>query len=167
MVRDRRATAPTDTTQAEASLMKHRIGRLILVSGFAAVVHVVPAHGAPAEARRATLRTFAGTWIGHTRQLRITRTGRATESVDDGCCDHVVTFRYRLSRVRGVPGNAKATATVTSVAIGDPSAFGPSFPAPRVGEKGTVRLRRGVITEPFIKTNFCDDRFTTSSPCGA
>jgi hypothetical protein len=147
--------------------MKPKIGRLILVGALAAVSHAGPAHGAPADPTRATLGTFAGTWIGHTRQLSITRTGRATERVDDGCCDHVITFRYRLSRVRGVPGNAKATATVTSVAIGDASAFGPSFPAPRVGQGGTIRVRRGVITEPFIKTNFCDDRFTTASPCGA
>jgi hypothetical protein len=147
--------------------MKRRVGRLIGIGALAVAVHALPAHAAPANATRATLRTFAGTWVGHTRQLRITRTGRATERVDSGCCDHVITFRYRLSRVRGVPGNAKATATVTSVAIGDSSAFSQSFPAPRVGQKGTVRLRRGVITEPFIKTNFCDDRFTTSSPCGA
>jgi hypothetical protein len=104
---------------------------------------------------KATLATFAGTWQGHGRVLRITRAGLAKESVDFGCCDVVLAIKFRLSRPRGTPRAATAMATVTAVRVGDRSAFTKANPAPHVGESRTIRLRDGVITETLTGTNYC------------
>jgi hypothetical protein len=45
-----------------------------------------------------TLTTFAADWIGHTRQLTITKDGHATEHIDDGCCDPVIDLAFSLSQ---------------------------------------------------------------------
>jgi hypothetical protein len=150
--------------------MKTRMTWIAAVGLLIGAVHALPANAArqpSTPGRAATLRVFAGTWGGHGRSLRITPAGRATESISDGCCDHLITFTYRLSRPRGRASRASATARVTSVHIADPSAFGASFPAPKVGQTGVVRLRSGVISEPFIDTTFCDKAAGLKGRCGA
>jgi hypothetical protein len=97
---------------------------------------------------KATLATFAEGWQAHARSLTITRTGNADEWFTLGLGDFVVELRFRLSRPKGTPRDATATATVTAVRIGDRSAFTAAHPAPRVGEALRIRLRDGVITEP-------------------
>jgi hypothetical protein len=69
--------------------------------------------------------------------------------------DFVVELRFRLSRPKGTPHDATATATVTAGRIGDRSAFTGAHPAPRVGESFRIRLRDGVITEPLTGANYC------------
>src|SRR5919109_1508816 len=96
---------------------------------------------------KATLATFAGTWQGHGRTLKITRAGLAKESIYSGCCYSVLAMEFRLSLPHGTPRAATATATVTAVRIDDKSWFTKANPAPHVGESATIRLRTGVITE--------------------
>jgi hypothetical protein len=115
----------------------------------------------------ATLKTFAGTWIGHTRTLTITRHGHARERIYGGCCDHIIDLRFRLSHPRGTPDRAAARARVTYVRVFDASAFGKGQRVPRVGQRGTLRLKNGVITEPFIGTNYCDRKAGRRGICGA
>ena len=62
---------------------------------------------------------------------------------------------------------ASATARVVAVDIHDGGAFTSSDPPPRVGQTKRLRLRDGVITEPFIGTNYCDRRAGRKGTCGA
>jgi alpha-tubulin suppressor-like RCC1 family protein len=112
---------------------------------------------------RAGLDVFAGRWGGHVRTLRITRKGRAKEIVHLGCCIHVVDVWFRLSRVRGTYSNARARARITRVRVFDAGVLGGHVP--RVGQVGTLRLKRGIITEPFLGFNYCDD--ANAGNCGA
>jgi hypothetical protein len=104
---------------------------------------------------KATLATFTGTWQGHGRTLKITRTGNGEERISLGLGHFVIALRFKLSRPRGTPDDATATATVTAVRLGKASTFTAARPAPRVGESRTIRLRDGVITETLTGANYC------------
>jgi hypothetical protein len=104
---------------------------------------------------KAMLATFAGGWQGHARGLGITRTGNAKEWISLGLGHFVIALRFHLSRPRGTPHDATATATVTAVRLGDRSAFTAAHPPPRVGESRTIRLRDGVITETLTGAQYC------------
>ena len=104
---------------------------------------------------KATLATFTGTWQGHGRTLTIMRTGNAKEWISLGLGHFVIALRFHLSRPRGTPHDAMATATVTAVRIGERSAFTAARSPPRVGESRTIRLRDGVITETLTGANYC------------
>ena len=103
----------------------------------------------------ATLASFAGGWQAHGRSLKITRTGNADEWFALGLGHFVVELRFRLTRPKGTPHDATATATVTAVRIGDRSAYTAAHPAPRVNDSFRIRLRDGVITEPLTGANYC------------
>jgi hypothetical protein len=104
---------------------------------------------------KTTLATFTGTWQGHGRTLKITRTGNAEERISLGLGHVVIALRLQLSRPSGTPHDAMATATVTAVRIRDRTAFTASHPAPRVGASRRIRLRNGVITETLTGANYC------------
>ena len=104
---------------------------------------------------KATLASFAGSWQGHARGLGITRTGNAKEWISLGLGHFLIALRFHLSRPRGTPHDATATATVTAVRLGDMNAFTAAHPPPRVGESRRIRLRDGVITETLTGANYC------------
>ena len=123
---------------------------------------------------KATLASFAGTWQGHGRTLKITRAGNAEERISLGLGHFVIALRFRLSRPTGTPHDATATATVTAVRLGKASVFTAARPAPRAGESRRIRLRDGVITETLTGANYCsptarDWKSTewTDAGCGA
>jgi hypothetical protein len=120
-----------------------------------------------AVVRKATLATFAGLWIGHTRALTIKPDGRGRESIGDGCCDPIIDLDFRLSRPSGTTQNATATATVTAVKVHDRSVYTKTQPAPRIGETRTVRLKGGVITDELTGADYCDARAENDGTCGA
>lgn len=104
---------------------------------------------------RAIVGTFAGQWSGHTRRLHIARNGEGREIVDDGCCSRVVTVRFRLLRVRGTPEEAEATTKITFARV-DKDVFAALHRRPpHAGQIGTLRLRRGVLTDESTKVTFC------------
>jgi hypothetical protein len=115
---------------------------------------------------RAALDVFAGTWVAHELRLRITATGRARMVVYLGCCTHVINLSFRLSRVRGTYASARARARVTGVHVFAKDVFRGSRP-PHVGQTGTLRLKRGIITEPFLGGMYCDDANAVRANCGA
>jgi hypothetical protein len=117
--------------------------------------------------RRATLASFAGTWYGHTRLLKITRTGLATESVNSGCCDHAITFKMRLSHPRGTTSVGSVLARVVAVRVFNPADFSKAFPPPKVGQTRRMTLRHGVIVDPFLRTTYCDMAADMKGYCGA
>lgn len=112
---------------------------------------------------RATLDVFGGLWGGHARSLRITPRGRGKMVVFLGCCTRVINLSFRLSRVRGTYSTARARARVTRVRVFSKEALGGRVP--RVGQVGTLRLKRGIITESFLGFNYCDD--ANAGNCGA
>jgi hypothetical protein len=128
-----------------------------------------PAPAAPSAsaARHATVRTFAGTWYGHTRSLVITRRGFARESIGDGCCNPVIDLKFRLSRARGTTGDATARARVTAVRVRDHRYFSKKHPPPHIGETRQIRLRNGVIHERISGTTYCDAAAGPRGVCGA
>jgi hypothetical protein len=115
---------------------------------------------------RATLRSFASAWSGHTRSLVVNRAGVAKESISDGCCDLVIRLTTRLSLPRRVRNSIVATATVVRARVFDRSAFGKRAP-PRVGDRGRFTLRRGIIDEGLTQTIYCDARTSRLGRCGA
>jgi hypothetical protein len=122
---------------------------------------------ATAASHKATRATFARTWYGHTRSLKISRRGRAKERIGDGCCHLVIDLRFRLSHIRGTSGHASALARVTAVHVHDHSYYSKSHPPPHVGDKRRLRLKRGVIKEPFTHTNYCSWTADLKGYCGA
>lgn len=122
---------------------------------------------ATSSSNRGARAAFAGTWVGHTRVLRINRSGRAKESIGSGCCDPVVDLELHLSRPRGNARRASIRARVTAVHVHDGSAYSDEYPAPHVGQTRRLRLRRGVITEPITGTNYCNRAAGLRGTCGA
>jgi hypothetical protein len=122
---------------------------------------------ATAASQHATRATFAGTWIGHTRHLVISRKGRASEHIDDGCCHQVIDLKLRLSHARGSARRASIRARVTSVHVRDSSYFTKKRPAPHVGQKRRLRLRNGVIHERLTRTTYCNSAAAAKGICGA
>jgi hypothetical protein len=129
----------------------------------AAVLVVIGAGGSAGT----TLAPFIGTWSGHTRTLSVSRTGIAKESISDGCCDRVIRLTARLSHPRRAGGSLVATARVTYVRVFDRSAFTARHPAPRVGQRGRLTLRRGIVLEGLTGTTYCNARTARLGRCGA
>lgn len=145
-----------------------RAATAVVTFGLAVVV-ALGAVPDPAEARdrdvpRATLATFAGHWWGHTRGLDITRAGYGSERVSDGCCYRVIDLSFRLSRPRGTPRDAVITLRVTGVRLYNKALYWKNRPLPRIGQRATLRLRNGVLTESVTGTIFCAPQVTA---CGA
>jgi hypothetical protein len=79
----------------------------------------------------------------------------------------VVDLRLKLSHPRGTKHVGSVAFRVTSVQVHDPSAYSRSFPAPRVGQTGRLKLRYGVITESVTRTNYCNEAAQLKGTCGA
>jgi hypothetical protein len=142
----------------------------VLLAGGAASTTTSPARAAgpgAAGARTATAMShFTGTWSAHTSYVTVRRSGRAHESIGDGCCDPVIDVWYRLRHPHRVDGGWNARATVTRVRLHDWPA---GTPAPRVGHRYTVRVRGhhyfGVALPRF---HFCSPRTPIAQwDCGA
>jgi hypothetical protein len=80
-----------------------------------------------------------------------------------GCCTHVINLSFRLSRVRGTYSVAHARARITHVHVFTRGILHPG--PPHVGQVGTLRLKRGIITEPFLGGIYCDE--AQQGNCGA
>ena len=131
-----------------------------------AIAAAIALPAAGASSRATTLRPFVGTWYGHTRSLVVTRTGIATESISDGCCDRVIRLTTRLSHPRRVGDSIVANATVVRARVFDRSAYGTRAP-PRAGDRGRFTLRRGIISEGITKTTYCGSKASRLGRCGA
>jgi hypothetical protein len=143
----------------------------IAAAALASATAFAPASASPAtrapSSTRATLATFAGGWIGHTRDLTIGHFGHSRADIGDGCCDPIITFRFNLSDVRGTTKNASAKAKVTVVHVHRKSAFPAGSPPPHKGEVRRIHLKNGVITDPFTGNIFCDAKAEKAGTCGA
>lgn len=127
---------------------------------------------APAEVQRVVVKRAApdfsklvGDWAGHTRLLTVTGEGVVTEKIQDGCCDLVIKLTYQLEEPVTKKGLTRAKATITNVKVGKRKLLNGTVP--RVGQKGTITLQGGVITPPYLKTNYCNMKASTQGTCGA
>lgn len=104
-----------------------------------------PAAGTPAPTRstpRASLATFAGSWGGHTRGMRITSGGVGLEVTDSGCCSRVYRMTFQILSVSGALTEAAAVYRVTSF-----KRYDRTVPRLHRGQIGKLVLRNGIVTD--------------------
>jgi len=111
----------------------------------------------------ATLATFAGLWGGHTRGLTIGATGRAQETVDDGCCTRSYAMRFRLLSVHGTLTHAVARYRISSYARSANEA-----PSLHAGQAGELVLDNGIVTNRLTHVYYCSEpAWSATGACGA
>ena len=123
---------------------------------------------APAPAASApSFAAFTGEWIGHTRTVTVSRTGRLVEHVGDGCCDPIIDLVLQLSNPHRVGSKWVATSRVISASVHDGwKATGQ--PAPEPGNRGTVTIGTDhILVESISGNGFCDPDKTAPGTCGA
>jgi hypothetical protein len=100
------------------------------------------------------------------RGLAITRSGYGRERIDDGCCHRVIGISFTLSRPRGTTTDAVVTIRLTRVKLYNKAIYWRNRPRPSVGQRGRLRLRGDIITEPITGATFCGPRARIGA-CGA
>lgn len=125
----------------------------------------------PTEAQRVVVRRaapdftrFVGFWSGRNRLLAITNDGVVTEQVNDDQGALVIRLTYRLSEPKSAEETARAEAVVTRVKVGQRKLV--KGRVPRIGNKGTLTLTKGVIRPPFLRTNYCNVGQNNQGTCG-
>jgi hypothetical protein len=109
---------------------------------------------------------FAGLWVGHTRSLTITSSGRGTESISEGCGEKLIKLTFRLSKPKSTGSTSTATVTVVS-SHPYPGWTDEERPAPKPGDTGTISLHDEVIKESITHTNYCNNSADLTGTCGA
>jgi hypothetical protein len=138
---------------------------LVATLASAAALTLRPTGGAREGASPEThLATFVGHWFGHTRGIDIDRSGSGREYLSDGARP-LATLTFKILGVKGTPAAADARIRVTSVHISDRRAFGHRGP-PRVGELGSLRLRRGIVSDSTTGVYFCAPKPAQKGACG-
>jgi hypothetical protein len=117
----------------------------------------------PHRPPKASLATFAGYWGGHTRGLRITPDGQATELVDDGCCTRMYDMAFQIRSVTGTLTDATATFDVTSYKRRDN--YAPDLTGREVGK---LLLKNGIVINSLTEGYFCSNpAWGATMACGA
>lgn len=150
--------APATTTATPAPT-----SGLAATSPAATLPSVRPTPPKTGTAPSTTVASFVGLWSGHTRQLTISAAGVGQESVSAGCCDRAIDLTFQLSNERGTATQATATATVTRVHRYE----GSSLPKVTFGQKGSVTISGGVITDHLTGVFYCNAVEMAKSTCGA
>ena len=99
----------------------------------------------------ASLRTFAGTWGGHTRGVSISMSGVGQESASDGCCTRLYHLSFQITSVSGTLTRARAVYRVTAFTN---YANGGGITI-NVGDIGKLRLRNGILANTLSHDYFC------------
>jgi hypothetical protein len=155
-----------------ASVGRDRTLRVVAAVSAAGVTVAVAASSAPAlkatvDARAAGAAgsdVFAFDWIGHTRDLKILRSGLAKETLYAGCCDHIVDVHFHVGDPHGSLSAGSLRARVTGVKVFDRSG---ASRLPRRGQTTRFRIRNGVLTEPLTGIIYCDNAAELKGKCGA
>lgn len=104
-----------------------------------------------------------GTWLGISRQLTISRTGFVLENYGRGV-DPVIDLSYQLGYPLEANGVTTVEATIVKVKVNNRKLLNGRMP--KVGDTGTLKLRKGVITPPFLSTKYCDRANRKKGICG-
>jgi hypothetical protein len=107
---------------------------------------------------------FVGTWNGHARAVIINAQGLVLESFSSSCCGPVVDLTYQLTLPETVAGKSTAAARITKVKVTNRKLL--KGRVPRVGDAGTITVRRGVVLSPFLQTKYCDAKTRKQGFCG-
>jgi hypothetical protein len=115
----------------------------------------------------ASFAPFVGEWVGHTRDVTVSTSGRLEEHVGDGCCDPVIDLVLQLSNPHRSGGSWVATSRVVSAKVHNGwKAYGQ--PAPKPGDHGTVTIGSDhILVESISSNGFCDPDRTAPGTCGA
>ena len=105
-------------------------------------------------APRATLATFAGSG-GATLEGSISARPATAARISDGCCYRVIDLSFRLAKPLGTSRDAIVTLRVTKVRLYNTAIYWKNRPLPKIGQRGQLRLRNGVLTESLTDTIFC------------
>jgi hypothetical protein len=108
-------------------------------------------------------RGFTALWSGPRRLLSIDAEGQVTELVTDETGAAIIKLSYQLEDPEREADVASAKATITAVKVSRPKLV--SGRVPRVGDAGTLRVRKGVVTPPFLKTTYCTPAAAKRGSC--
>jgi hypothetical protein len=123
-------------------------------------------HPAP-TASAVSFMPFAGEWVGHTRIVTVSRSGRLEEHVGDGCCDPIVDLVLQLSNPHRAGGLWVATSRVVSAQVHD-GWKATRQPAPKPGDHDTVTIGADhILVDSITDNGFCDPDKTAPGTCGA
>jgi hypothetical protein len=112
---------------------------------------------------RASLATFAGLWVGHTRSLGISTGGRGVEGASSGCCHRLYSVTFQILSVSGTLTRATAAYRVTSF-----RRYELKMTRLRVGQVGRLRLRNGIVSNNLTDDAFCSGPASAATGfCGA
>jgi hypothetical protein len=151
------APASASTTSASATATK---------TATAEATATATTTAAPAAAT-ASFKPFVGEWVGHTRFVSVSRSGRLEAHVGDGCCDPIIDVVLQLSNPRR-DGNAWAATTRVVSATAHAGWKQTGRPAPEPGDRGTVRVGADhILVESITGNGFCDPDRTAPGTCGA
>jgi hypothetical protein len=110
---------------------------------------------------------FVGEWVGHTRDVTVSASGRLEEHVGDGCCDPIIDLVQQLSNPRRAGGAWVATTRVVS-ATPHPGWKQTGQAAPKPGDHGTLTIGADhVLVDSITGNGFCDQGKTAPGTCGA
>ena len=108
---------------------------------------------------------FAAGWSGPRRLLSIDAQGRATETVDNEAGSQIIRLSYQLEDPETQAEGSSATATITAVRVSRPGMV--NGRAPRVGDSGTITVRKDVVRPPFLSTRYCTPAAAKRGACGS
>ncbi len=108
-------------------------------------------------------KAFTALWAGPRRLLSIDAEGKVTEMVSDDTGAEIIRLSYQLEDPDASAEVAFAQATVTAVKVSKRKLV--NGRVPRVGDSGTIRVRKGVVTPPFLKTTYCTPAATKRGSC--
>lgn len=106
---------------------------------------------------------IVGTWLGMSRQLTISKTGYALENYAQGV-EPVIDLSYQLGYPLRANGTTTVEATIVKVKVNNRKLL--NGRVPKVGDTGTLEVRKGVITPPFLNTKYCDRSNRRKGICG-
>lgn len=106
---------------------------------------------------------LSGNWSGPGRSLTVTSAGLVTETIHDSNGALVIRMTYGLQKPVTQAKVSSAQATLTSVRVGNRGML--NGPLPRVGQKGTITVRQGVVTPPYLRTNYCNAKTARQGTC--
>jgi hypothetical protein len=108
---------------------------------------------------------LAALWAGPRRLLSIDSEGKVTEMVTDETGARIIDLTYQLEDPVTKADLSTAKATITKVRVGKRKLV--NGRVPRVGDTGTVRVRKGVVTPPFLRTTYCTPAATKRGECAS
>jgi len=108
---------------------------------------------------------LSAVWTGPWRIMGVDQQGRASEHITDDTGARIIDLTYQLEDPETEARVSTAKATLVRVVVKGKLKMVKGR-VPRVGNTGTITLRNGVITSPFLTTRYCDAPALKRGACG-